>query len=155
MRKIILAVVGFAALATGAQAGTLNGVYTDSQAERGAVQFQQHCARCHGADLAGTFETPPLIGRFIPYWQGTSLDILADYINTAMPLDRPGTLGRAADADILAFILKSNGFPAGVNELSADSDAQKAIRFDGVRGPPEAATSSTRKKDTKARQGLP
>jgi mono/diheme cytochrome c family protein len=137
MGKIILAVAGLAALASGVQAGTSSGVYTDIQAERGAVQYQQHCARCHGADLAGTFETPPLIGRFIPYWQGASLDVLADYLNTAMPLDRPGSLGRAANADILAFILKTNGFPAGAKELSADGDAQKAIQFDGLKRPPK------------------
>jgi len=144
MGKIILAVAVLAALASGVQAGTLNGVYTDIQAERGAVQYRQHCARCHGAGLAGTFETPPLIGRFIPYWQGTSLDVLADYINTAMPLDRPGSLGRAANADILAFILKTNGFPAGAKELSADSDAQKAIQFDSLKRPPEVQNVKTR-----------
>ena len=53
MGKIILAVAVLAALASGVQAGTWNGVNTDLQAERGAVQYQQHCARCHGAGLAG------------------------------------------------------------------------------------------------------
>ena len=56
-----------------------------------------------------------------------------NYIATAMPLDRPGSLGPAANADILAFILKANAFPAGTKELSADNAALKAIRFDAVR----------------------
>ena len=58
--KIVLAGSLAAVFATvsGAQAGqsVWDGVYTDVQAERGNVQFQQHCARCHGANLAGTFE---------------------------------------------------------------------------------------------------
>jgi mono/diheme cytochrome c family protein len=153
MRRTFIPVVMACAMASGARAGTWDGVYTDAQAMRGAVQFQQHCVRCHGADLAGTFETPPLVGRFMPYWSGTTLDVLFDYVATAMPLDRPGSLSRAANADILAFLLKANNFPAGSKELSADSDAQKVIRFDAVRPPPETAAKSNRKKSAKARQG--
>ena len=90
-----------------------DGVYTDAQAERGRTLYMQNCGRCHGADLSGTFEIPPLVGRFMPYWSGSTLDALFDYVSTAMPLDHPGSLGRAANADILAFILKSERFPAG------------------------------------------
>ena len=148
-RKLIPVVAVLAVLSGAAQAGTWDGVYTDAQAARGEVQFQQHCARCHGANLAGTFETPPLVGRFRPYWAGATLDVLFDYISSAMPLDHPGSLSRAANADILAFLLKANDFPAGAKELSAESDAQKAIRFDAVRPPPEAAAKPSRKKNAK------
>jgi S-disulfanyl-L-cysteine oxidoreductase SoxD len=145
-RKILPAMMACTVLAGGAQAGTVwDGVYTDAQAERGGTQFQQYCARCHGANLAGTFETPPLVGRFIPYWSGTTLDVLTDYINTAMPLDHPGALGRAADTDIVAFILKTNNFPAGTKELSPDSDAQKSFSFDAAR------PAAHHKKSAKAR----
>ena len=144
MRRLLL-ILTACAMASGAQAGTWDGVYTDAQAERGGVQFQQHCGRCHGANLAGTFETPPLVGRFKPYWSGATMDVLFDYVATAMPLDRPGSLSRTANADILAFILKENGFPAGAKELSASSEDLKAIRFDAVRPPPETASKSKRK----------
>jgi S-disulfanyl-L-cysteine oxidoreductase SoxD len=146
MRHTLMAVLMACAAASGAQAGTWDGVYTDTQAERGSVQFQQQCARCHGANLAGTFETPPLVGRFKPYWSGATLDTLFDYVAMAMPLDRPGSLSRAANADILAFILKTNGFPAGAKELSANSEDLKAIRFDAVRPPSETPPKSKRKK---------
>jgi mono/diheme cytochrome c family protein len=136
MRHGFLPVLIACAIASGARAGTWDGVYTDAQAERGGVLFQQQCARCHGANLAGTFETPPLVGRFKPYWSGATLDTLFDYVATAMPLDRPGSLSRAANADILAFLLKANDFPAGTKELSASSEDLKAIRFDAVRPPP-------------------
>src|SRR5438874_5611443 len=150
MRNKFLLTVLACAAATGARAGTWDGVYTDAQAERGGVLFQQHCARCHGANLAGTFETPPLVGRFMPYWSGATLDVLFDYIATAMPLDRPGSLAPTANAEILAFILKANNFPAGAKELSDSSANLKAIRFDAVRPPPEPVAKPSGKKSRRS-----
>jgi cytochrome c len=131
MRHKLILVLMACIAAGGAQAGTWDGVYSDAQAERGHTLYTQNCARCHGADLSGTFEIPPLVGRFMPYWSGSTLDVLFDYISTAMPLGRPGSLSPAVNADILAFILKSNNFPAGTKELSADG--LKTIRFDAVK----------------------
>ena len=34
-----------------------------------------------------------------------------------MPADKPGTLSRERNAQILAFILKTNGYPAGATAL--------------------------------------
>jgi hypothetical protein len=89
------------------------------------------------------------VGRFKPYWSGATLDVLFNYIATAMPLDRPSSLARMANADILAFILKANNFPAGAKELSAGSEDLKAIRFDAVRPPPETDAKSSRKKSSR------
>ena len=114
-----------------ARSSVWDGIYTDGQAERGHTLYTQSCARCHGADLSGTFEIPPLVGRFMPYWSGSTLDALFDYVSTAMPLDHPGALGAAANADILAFILKSNDIPSGAKELSAGQ--MKVINFDPAR----------------------
>jgi len=105
-----------------------DGVYTDAQADHGRTLYMQSCGLCHGADLSGTFEIPPLIGRFMPYWSGSTLDALFDYVSTAMPLDHPGALGPAANADIVAFLLKSNDIPSGAKELSAGQ--MKTINFD-------------------------
>ena len=105
-----------------------DGVYTDAQAEHGRTLYMQNCGRCHGADLSGSFEIPPLIGRFMPYWSGSTLDALFDYVSAAMPLDHPGALGAAANADIVAFLLKSNDIPSGAKELSAGQ--MKTINFD-------------------------
>jgi S-disulfanyl-L-cysteine oxidoreductase SoxD len=137
-RKILLtsALAGFAAfsLASGALAQTSSsvwdGAYTDAQAGRGSAQYVQHCAVCHGLTLGGNNEAPPLTGEFIPDWAGMTLADLFDKINITMPLSAPGTLSRANTADILAFILKSNNFPAGNKELGSDNDALKSISFD-------------------------
>ena len=105
-----------------------DGVYTDAQAERGRALYMQSCAICHSADLSGTFETPPLVGRFMPYWSGSTLDALFDYVSTAMPMHNPGALSAGANIDIVAFILESNNIPSGPKELSTGN--LKAVNFD-------------------------
>ena len=116
-----------------AQAGSSiwDGVFTDAQATRGQTAYTQNCGRCHGATLMGTFEIPPLVGRIMPYYSGSSLGVFLDYISTAMPLSRPGSLSPATNADIVAFILKSNGVPSGSNELTAAGAT--AISFDAAK----------------------
>lgn len=126
-----LSVLSLAAAGAQARSSVWDGIYTDAQADRGHTLYMQSCARCHGADLSGTFEIPPLVGRFMPYWSGTTLDALFDYVSTAMPLDHPGALGANANVDILAYILKSNDIPSGSKELSAGN--LKAINFDSAK----------------------
>ena len=133
MQKIILGLVVSVVAAGSAHAKSIwDGVYTEDQAARGATAYQQNCSRCHSLNLSGTFEIPPLVGRFVPYWSDSTLDVLVDYITHAMPLGRTGSLSPATNTDITAFILKSNGFPAGVKELSAQSADQKVINFDAT-----------------------
>lgn len=130
MRTKMLLAMLLVVAAQGAEARSSiwDGVYSEAQAERGHTLYMQNCSRCHGADLSGTYEIPPLVGRFMPYWSGSTLDQLFDYVSTAMPLDRPGSLSASANADILAFILKSNDIPSGSRELAAGG--LKAITFD-------------------------
>ena len=134
MRKIILGlIVSFVAVGSAQARSVWDGVYTEDQAARGATAYQQNCGRCHGSNLGGTFEIPPLVGRFVPYWSGSTLDVLVDYITHAMPLGRTGSLSPATNTDVTAFILKSNGFPSGPKELSVESVDQKTIAFDATK----------------------
>jgi hypothetical protein len=50
-----------------------------------------------------------------------------------MPGDRPGQLSTEENADILAYLLKSNQFPSGGKELVGDIDALRKIRFAAAR----------------------
>ena len=47
-----------------------------------------------------------------------------------MPLSKPGRLTREQDADVLAFLLSVNRFPAGKTELYRQSEMLKEIRFE-------------------------
>jgi len=129
---IVACLVAMAAWATPALSQTSSvwdGVYTGAQADRGAVQYRQECVMCHGPALEGNGEAPPLVGRFIPDWEGTKLSELFEKIQATMPLFAPGTLSASDTADLLAFILQANNFPAGPQDLQSD-DRLKRISFD-------------------------
>lgn len=125
------AMFAFGATAAENPVSTHSGVFTEEQATRGAEVYEQNCAICHGADLAGTFETPNLRGYFVGLWTGASLDLLYDYVSTAMPLYAPGALPPDTYADVVAYLLKANGAPASSRPLPNDPAALRAIIFNG------------------------
>src|SRR3569833_1525586 len=125
----LYAVAGGAAWGQGA-ASVLNGAYTDAQAQRGADQFSAQCAACHGSGLTGNGEAPAQVGgEFISNWAGLTLGDLFERIRSTMPQDNPGNLSRAQYAEILSFILKSNGYPAGQKEKDTRTEFLKAVAF--------------------------
>jgi cytochrome c5 len=97
------------------------GVYTDAQASRGALAFNQSCANCHATGEDGT---RPVTGD--KFWQTftqrTAADLLT-FLKTSMPNGNPGSLPAATYNDLAAFILKANGFPAGTTEVVPESVA--------------------------------
>jgi S-disulfanyl-L-cysteine oxidoreductase SoxD len=107
-----------------------DGVYTAQQAARGAKLYAEDCAACHADDLLGSGNMPALSGKdFRKEWDGQSVGDLFERMSTSMPADRPGKLSKEADADILAFILKSNEFPDGPGELKPSTPELNQIRF--------------------------
>ena len=58
---------------------------------------------------------------------------LFEKMQTSMPADRPGQLSREQNADILAFLFRSNGFPAGEKELPTDAAVLQKIRFEAAK----------------------
>jgi len=118
-----------------------DGVYTEAQAERGASAYAQNCSKCHGASLAGLGEAKPLTGpEFLSIWNGLTLGDLFDRSRKTMPLDKPASLSRDTYADIVAYVLKFNGFPAGGAELDRRSEVLAGISFEAFK--PQAARSA-------------
>ena len=62
-------------------------------------------------------------------WDGLSIGDLTDRIRVSMPLDRPGSLSRQENVDVVAYILRYDQFPAGKEELPRDFQALKQIVF--------------------------
>jgi len=123
--RIVIALAATLALGVGLRAQDTpriwQGVYTDVQAERGKTVFNTACIRCHGADLGGT-TAPALTGdRFQSSWGGEMVDSLFAKIRDTMPPNFGTILDDQAKLDIVAYILQTNGFPAGTAELKADS----------------------------------
>lgn len=115
-------------------ASVWDGVYTEPQAARGKALYAKSCASCHGDALDGSGAAPPLSGSdFKSNWNGQTADDLLEKMQTTMPADQPGELSRQQNADILAFLFTSNGFPAGQKELPSDAAALAKIRFESAK----------------------
>ncbi|MEO7191659.1 MAG: c-type cytochrome [Vicinamibacterales bacterium] len=105
-----------------------DGVYTKSQAERGKKVYDQTCARCHGETLLGGDEAHPLVGdEFLEKWDAQPEWKLFDIIRRTMPDDGPNVLTRTQTADLVAFLLSANAFPAGTAEVSTEDEALKSV----------------------------
>jgi mono/diheme cytochrome c family protein len=131
--KTIVAIVGVAAALTlhAQESRTVwDGVYSDAQAKRGEAVYAETCANCHGADLEGIDMSPALGGStFSSNWNDLTMGDLADRIRISMPADRPGTMSRTQIADVMAFMLKANKFPAGTADLPEQVPMLKQIRI--------------------------
>lgn len=112
--------------------GSVNdGVYSDAQAERGKAAYARNCQACHGEALTGIDVAPPLVGgTFLGNWTGQSLGDLASRIRTTMPLNNPASLGSATVADIIAHMLRVNGYAAGTTDLPRDVQVLQMYRID-------------------------
>ena len=96
-------------------------VYSEAQATRGAASYETSCAGCHRPDLGGA-NGPALRGeRFARIFAGKDLKTFYTKIATTMPRGAAASLGDAVYLDIVAHILRENGFPAGDDELSAEA----------------------------------
>lgn len=119
-------------------ASVWDGVYSEAQAQRGEVAYRQACLNCHGPELEGGDMTPPLTGgTFTANWNDLNLGDLFERIRATMPLDKPGSLSRQQNADLVAFLLRANQWPAGANELSRELGALKQIRIQSSKPEPK------------------
>ena len=123
----MVALLGLGAAAQ-ERATVWDGVFTDEQARRGETVYRQECSNCHGPELEGADMTPPLIGGgFTANWNDLTVGDLYERIRTTMPLDKPGRLSRQQNADVIAYMLNANMWPAGSTELSRELGALKQI----------------------------
>ena len=112
-----------------AQKTVWDGVYTEEQAKRGADVYAEKCSMCHGDSLGGVESAPPLTGPgFYANWEGETLNALFERIRMSMPQDNPGSLSRAQNADIIAHMLRTGGYPAGSTPLEGQAGALTAIK---------------------------
>ena len=99
---------------------TDDGVYTQDQAKRGERAHREACLHCHLPDFYK--------GGLIDSWAGNTVGAFNLEIVNTMPQDRPSSLKSQEYADIMAFLLRLTGFPAGEEELpSDDADLAKIV----------------------------
>jgi mono/diheme cytochrome c family protein len=103
-----------------------DGVYTDGQAARATTIFGASCSNCHTLEAQGN---RPLSGD--KFWQSYTQKTVGDlltFVRTNMPNGaQAGSLPAATYNDLVALILKSNGFPAGATEVTPEAVAKVQI----------------------------
>lgn len=120
-------------LATGSLTGALagqtdsaktiaDGVYSAAQAERGEARFKTSCSSCH---TPGSFAG----GAFADRWNGQTMGEVFEFVSNAMPENDPGGLAAEEYANVLAFILKVNGYKAGDVDLPSQKAELKAFKI--------------------------
>jgi mono/diheme cytochrome c family protein len=103
---------------------TRQGVYTAAQATKGQEVFAGRCQSCHSP----TTHTGP---NFYANWaEGRPLWGLVQFVSQEMPYDAPGSLNPEEYAQVVAYLLKQNGLPAGSEELPTSPEALQAIKFE-------------------------
>ena len=102
-----------------------DGAYAEAQAASGLTTFGQHCAGCHALTADGK---APLVGD--SFWKSFSQKTVGDlleFVSTSMPNGTPGSLSESEYDNIVALMLKSNGFPAGTTALGRHTIAEVRI----------------------------
>jgi len=102
-----------------------DGVYTEAQAARGMMAFGQSCAGCHA--LAPEGKAPLAGDAFWKSFAQKTVGDLLEFVSANMPNGKPGSLDEPTYRDIVALILKSNGFPSGITELGGTATANVQI----------------------------
>jgi len=93
---------------------TVAATFNPAQAERGKTVFGGKCASCHGSNPEGGEHAPALTGNnFWAQWDQQTTRSLYGRIISTMPPDAPGTLTESEAISVVAYILQSNGLPAG------------------------------------------
>ena len=137
-----------------------DGVFSDAQASRGQTLYTQRCATCHGPKLEGG-QGPALTGDlFTNKFRIEPLSALFIQIRYAMPPvpvasapagpppagPAPAAASNVAAApaspqltneqaaDLVAHILKSNGFPAGKTDFASADAVNSQIAWPAGRG---------------------
>ncbi|HWF63373.1 MAG TPA: cytochrome c [Rhizomicrobium sp.] len=107
-----------------------SGYYTLDQATAGADIYQAKCASCHGAQMEG-YIGPSLRGHAFQVITSRQTDAgrLLLIISRNEPENNPGALSEDEDANVLAYILQVNGYPAGKEKLSAESSHLRELNL--------------------------
>lgn len=99
--------------------------FTADQADRGKRQYVKRCVDCHGEDLKGGLNGgAPLRGQQfeMKFGNGAPASALFLFMSTLMPPGDPGRFSAATYADLMAYVLKRNGYRAGA-PLPSDVDS--------------------------------
>ena len=90
---------------------------------RGDALYGRVCSYCHETDEFGP--------EYMAGWDGQPVGSLFEIIRVSMPEDNPGDLSRQQYSNLVAYLLRMNGAPAGEHELGNDPMQLDQIVIEG------------------------
>lgn len=109
-------------------AGAVAPAFSAQQVAAGKKSYESYCAVCHGNTMTnGTFGTPLAGEYFRGKWVGHSVGTLYNKSRDTMPPAAPASLSKDAYANIVAYILDTNGYKAGSAALPAGGEPLKKM----------------------------
>jgi polar amino acid transport system substrate-binding protein len=116
-------------------------LYTEQQAEDGQAIYVGACASCHGDKLQGN-SAPASGGKALLHKAqklGWSVSDMRTLVVSSMPLNDPGSLSPKQYAQVLAFLLASDCYPAGNTPFPTKDTAK--LKHTPLKPPPNAEPS--------------
>ncbi|MBW6507711.1 MAG: cytochrome c [Rhodobacteraceae bacterium] len=89
--------------------------YTAAQADLGRRAFVANCAACHGSSMLTIFRRQSSAAKYF------------NFISGSMPKHLPGSLPEADYVSIVAYMLRTAGFPPGERELTSERAVLRQI----------------------------
>jgi mono/diheme cytochrome c family protein len=144
---LVLMLAGSAAHAVDAPKTTAGGVFTEEQAKNGEQAYLTGCSACHGLDLRRVdAEAPDLTdGPFRFGWQGKTIAERLEKTRATMPKGNPKSLDDQTYLDIVVYLLRANGVPAGSEQLKPDMAALEQITIEVPAAAPGGGGSRRRR----------
>jgi cytochrome c len=120
---LIIVIIGFITTCGGqtpaSPTSTPTGTTASQLSDVGRTVYVNHCAKCHGDNGQG-ITGPVLIGSSNTLDKYGTAQGLLNFIDTAMPLDAPGSLSQQEYLDIVSYLLVQNNFVTPVTLIDAN-----------------------------------
>ena len=103
--------------------------YASEQAARGKKYYEKYCAECHGKEFKGGVNGGPVlrgVSFLEKYANGAPASWMFEFMYYMMPPDQAGRFSLKKYTDMMAYILKKNGFKSGA-PLPSDVDALEQL----------------------------
>ena len=132
MKKILAGSVAAAALLGAGAYALENGPFAEDQARAGRPLYVANCAACHGPELKGAGEAPPLAGTtFMAAWGTRTIEEFYNLIKASMPYGKGNSLDADTYRKITAYVLAANGAKGGPAPLTGSETVRIAAIADG------------------------
>ena len=117
--------------------GDVAALYTVQQAKQGKQVFDKSCTSCHGPTSQG-ISAPPIGGATflnktkLLHWKVSDM---RNVVVSSMPADNPGSLSKEQYAEVLAYLLAVNCYPAGSECVpTSETSALKQTKLHPIQG---------------------